>query len=134
MTAPYLLDTNILSDIARNPEGTAADRLRRYEPDAVFTSVIVLAEINYGLARNPLTRARRQILALLDGIEVRDLPQSAAYHYATMRSELERLGSPVGANDYWIAAHAMAEDAILVSNNLREFTRVAGLKLENWVR
>ena len=133
MSRTYLLDTNIISDAARNPNGNTALRMMRVGQDRLFTSVIVLAELKYGLERNPLTGARVQIELLIKSLDVRELPLEAARHYGKLRCELERRGKPVGANDYWIAAHALAEDAVLVSNNLREFERVTGLHLENWL-
>jgi tRNA(fMet)-specific endonuclease VapC len=133
VTRTYLLDTNIISDVARNPKGRAAWRMLEVGEDRIFVSVIVLAEIRYGLERNPLARAAAQIEQLIDGLDIRDLPYKSARHYAKIRHALERQGRQIGANDYWIAAHAMAEDAVLVSNNMREFARVPNLHVENWL-
>ncbi len=101
--------------------------------DRLFTSVIVLAELRFGLELNPMTSARAQIEILIAWLDFRELPLEAARHYGKLRCVLERQGKPIGAHDYWIAAHALAEDAVLVSGNMREFERVAGLHVENWL-
>ena len=133
MSRHYLLDTNIISRAARDPRGRLASRMLETGEERLFTSVIVLAEIRYGLARNPEARARAQIEELVAALDVRDLPYAAAQHYGRVRHALERQGRPIGGNDYWIAAHALSDDAILVSNNVREFARVPGLSLVDWV-
>ena len=133
MSRTYLLDTNMISESARNPNGGTALRMMKVGQDNLFTSVIVLAELRYGIERNPLTGARAQIELLVQSLDVRELPLQAARHYGKLRSDLERQGKPIGANDYWIAAHALAEDAVLVTRNMREFERVTGLRLENWL-
>jgi tRNA(fMet)-specific endonuclease VapC len=128
----YLLDTDVISEAARNPGGQVASRIRRIAREQLFTSVIVLAEIRYGFHKNPVARARSQIERLIDALDVQELPCSAADHYARIRHGLTVEGRQIGGNDYWIAAHALAEDAVLVSNNMREFARVQNLRVEDW--
>ncbi len=133
MSRTYLLDTNIISDAARNPDGNTARRMVRVGQDRLFISVIVLAELRFGLECNPEVKARAQIERLIGWLDIREFPFEAARHYGKLRCDLERQGKPIGANDYWIAAHALAEDAVLVSGNMREFARVPDLHVENWL-
>jgi tRNA(fMet)-specific endonuclease VapC len=129
----YLLDTNIISDILRNPRGAAADRLRRLEPQEVATSIVVLGELRYGLSKKPHARLEAQLNAVLAALDVLPLDAPSEDHYGKLRAELDRRGTPIGANDLWIAAHALALDRVLVTANVGEFGRVAGLKVENWL-
>jgi tRNA(fMet)-specific endonuclease VapC len=129
----WLLDTNIVSDLLRNPHGAAADRLRRLDPPDVATSIVVLGELRYGLAKKPLARLEAQLEAVLTALEVLPLDPPVEEHYGKLRADLEARGAPIGANDMWIAAHALALDRILVTANTREFERVSGLKIENWL-
>ncbi|MGH8557098.1 MAG: PIN domain-containing protein [Methylococcales bacterium] len=78
-------------------------------------------------------RALANLLRFAEMVQVLPLPQSAAGYYAMIRAKLEKAGTPIGTNDLWIAAHALTEDLVLVTNNLREFERIPGLKAENWV-
>ena len=128
----YLLDTNIISYIVRDPQGTLAHRVGREEPDDLLTSVVVIGEIEYGFAWQPSPRLERQTSKVLRGIQIIDLDPAAATIYGSIRAELQRLGTPLGANDMWIAAHALALGATLVTANEREFRRVPGLRVENW--
>ncbi len=132
----YLLDTNILSDMMRNPEGKAAQQFLkvRAKDDAgsVCTSVIVQCEILFGLRRRTHPRWVTHYDRLMDCITVEPLAPTITPHYAQLRAHLEQAGTPIGANDTLIAAHALALSATLVSANA-EFTRVPGLKVENWL-
>ena len=100
-------------------------------------SIISAGELRYGLSRlRPSRRAAQlalQLDALLTAVSVLALPPEAAQHYGTTRSQLEAVGTPIGGNDLWIAAHALSQDLTLVTNNTRDFERVPGLKLVNWV-
>ena len=129
----YLLDTNILSDLVRNPQGRAAQRLSDVGGDAVCTSIIVAAELRYGCAKNGSKRLMRAVEAVLGEIVVLpfDVPADAAY--GGIRAALEVEGRPIGGNDLLIAAQASALGATLVTANLGEFGRVRGLKVENWL-
>ena len=129
----YLLDTNIISDLVRNPQGRAAQRLSDVGGDAVCTSIIVAAELRYGCAKNGSKRLMRAVEAVLGEIVVLpfDVPADAAY--GGIRAALELEGRPIGGNDLLIAAHASALGATLVTANMGEFERVRGLKVENWL-
>ncbi len=128
----HLLDTNIVSLLMRNDEQIAV-RVNELPMRLVAMSVISEMELQFGIekAGNPerLTEAFRRVLA---GVSVRALPAEIAPQYARLRNELERRGSPIGPLDTVIAAHALAEGAVLVTPNIREFRRVKGLRVEAW--
>lgn len=130
---PYLLDTNILSDLIRRPQGRIADRLADVGEDRVVTSIVVACELRYGAAKRGSTRLTRQVEAVLGAIAVLPLEPGMDRHYAAIRAALEKLGTPIGANDLLIAAHARTLRAVWVTANLAEFSRVPGLKVENWL-
>ena len=97
-------------------------------------SVITRGEIAFGVQNHALkTSAKQRLDRLIDVIETLPLPANAANCYGELRAHLRRLGTPVGLNDLWVAAHARAANLILVSNNVGEFSRVPKLKLENWI-
>jgi tRNA(fMet)-specific endonuclease VapC len=133
----YLFDTNILSDLLKNPQGKVAQKISSLpseERDLLATSIIVAAELRYGVAkRNSLILAGR-VDQLLDAIEILPLEPKADQHYGRIRSQLERAGTVIGGNDLLIAAQALAIDAVLVTDNVREFKRVKGLRVEDWLR
>ena len=130
----YLLDTNIVSDLVRNPQGAAAARLVGIDERAIGTSIIVAAELRYGAVRRGSARLTAQLEKILGAIEVLPFEAPAERVYGELRCSLEAAGRPTGANDLLIAAHALALGRSLVTDNLREFSRVAGLTLENWLR
>ena len=130
----YLLDTNILSSMLRSPEGDLTQRIRSLDDAVVFTSIIVAAEMRFGAVRKASTNLTRRIVGLLESMMVEPIKAPAEEAYAMIRAHLERVGTPIGNNDIWIAAHALATDSILVTDNVREFSRVPGLKIENWLR
>jgi tRNA(fMet)-specific endonuclease VapC len=133
----YLLDTNILSDIAKDPSGRAAQEHQRLTEDPetdVFTSIIVACELRFGVIKKGSARLAARVDEQLAGIRIAPLSAGADDAYAALRTDLERRGQPIGQNDMLIAAHALALDAILVTDNVREFKRVKGLRLENWMR
>jgi len=129
----YVLDTNILSDLARMPQGTVAAAIRRVGEKSVCTSIVVAAELRFGAAKSQSRRLARQIDQILAALEVLPLVAPADRHYATIRRALEKRGKPIGPNDLLIAAQALAENCTLVTANEREFTRVPSLKVENWL-
>ncbi len=130
----FLLDTNILSDLIRQPDGLVARAIAEVSEDAIATSIIVAGEMHYGGAKRGSARLQGKIDQLLSLIPVLPLKNDADASYGRLRAELERRGTPMGANDMLIAAHALAVDATLVTDNIREFERVDGLKLVNWLR
>jgi tRNA(fMet)-specific endonuclease VapC len=130
----YLLDANILSDLMRNPAGRVAGRIAQAGEDQVCTSIIVIAEVRYGIAKARSRRLAAQLAAILGGIEVLAFEAPADAVYGDIRTLLERAGSPIGANDMLIAAHALSLGLTLVTDNEREFSRISGLPIENWLR
>jgi tRNA(fMet)-specific endonuclease VapC len=127
----FLLDANALSDISWDPGGKVARRFE-FELAGCGTSIIVAAEIRYGIAKRPDARGSRRAAALLDRIPVAALETPAELRYGELRAELERRGTPIGANDMLIAAHALALGCTLITANEREFRRVPDLRVENW--
>jgi tRNA(fMet)-specific endonuclease VapC len=129
----YLLDTNIISDVIRNPDGPAARHIERVGPKEIFTSIIVAAELRYGCAKKGSPKLLTRVEGILETIPVLplDIPADAQYGY--IRAELEAAGEPIGMNDLLIAAHAYALGLTLVTDHLREFTRIRDLKVENWL-
>ena len=127
-----MLDTNVVSELVRRPDGQTARRAASIEPRTIAVSIIVAAELRYGAERRGSDRLTRQLEAVLAALEILPLTEPADAHYAAIRSELERVGRPVGHNDLLIAAHARALDATLVTRNIREFRRVPGLAVEDW--
>ncbi len=134
MSLRFLLDTNIVSDLVRNPQGVAAGKIARVGEDAVATSIIVAAELRYGAAKEASARLSRQLDAVLGVIETLPFEAPADARYGELRATLEKAGTPIGANDLLIASQALALDMVLVTDNVREFKRVRGLRMENWLR
>ena len=129
----YLLDTNIISDLVRNPQGRAARRIGRVGEDSICTSIIVAAELRYGCAKSGSPRLRKAVEDLLGEIEVLPFEAPADAEYGAIRAQLEAAGRLIGSNDLLIAAHARAAGAVVVTANTDEFSRVRGLKVENWL-
>lgn len=129
----YMLDTNVISELMKNPRGKAAKRIARIGEDNICTSIIVAAELRYGCARKGSERLLKSVEDLLAEIDVLPFESPADAEYGNIRSELENAGKPVGANDFLIAAHAIAVNATVVTANIDEFKRVRGLKVENWL-
>jgi tRNA(fMet)-specific endonuclease VapC len=130
----YLLDTNILSHLVRQPQGDVAKRIGVVGEANVLTSVIVACELRYGAAKRASRRLTRQVEAVLGALTIRPLESDVERIYASIRTALEKKGTPIGAHDMLIAAHARAIDAVCVTDNVAEFKRVPALKVENWLR
>ena len=128
----FLLDTNILvAAIKGNPAVVGA--LHSLAPADLLLSSVVLGELETGVIKSAWPeRNRRQLLALVDHLELVPVDRTVALAYGQIRTTLERQGTPIGANDLWIAAQAQALNAVLVTDNTREFSRVEGLALINW--
>jgi tRNA(fMet)-specific endonuclease VapC len=130
----YLLDTNTLVYLANRRSDAVAARFARLRAGEVAMSCITYGELRYGAEKSV---KREEALATLERLaeRIRVLPLNAAAsaEYGRIRKEAEEVGGPLGNNDTWIAAHALAEELVLVTNNQREFARVSRLKLENWV-
>lgn len=129
----YMLDTNIISDLIRNPQGKAAKRIAKVGEDNICTSIIVAAELRYGCAKSGSERLLKAVEDLLAEIDVLPLDVPADGEYGGIRAELEAAGKPIGGNDLLIAAHAYATNATIVTANTSEFKRIRGLKVENWL-
>ena len=130
----YLLDTNIVSDLVRNPQGKIAEQIFRVGESKVCTSIIVAAELRYGAEKKQSPRLSAQLDAVLGALDILRFEKPADASYGTIRAQLERAGKPIGANDLLIAAHALTLGYTLVTDNEKEFSRVRHLPLENWLR
>jgi tRNA(fMet)-specific endonuclease VapC len=134
MSAPkYLLDTNILSDVIKNPKGNVAKKIRQIGSNNIFTSIIVASELQFGLQKKTSPELKHRVTGLLDSIQILDLKSPSDQYYGKVRSHLQKVGTPIGPNDLFIAAHALAQNLVLITNNVNEFRRVPDLKLENWL-
>lgn len=133
MARLYLLDTNILSHLVRQPQGPVAEHIAEVGEVNVVTSVIVACELRYGAAKRGSKRLTRQVEAVLGAMTIRPLESNIARAYASIRVALEKRGTPIGAHDMLIAAHARAIEAVCVTDNVGEFRRVPALKVENWL-
>ncbi|WP_349679193.1 type II toxin-antitoxin system tRNA(fMet)-specific endonuclease VapC [Rhodoferax sp. UBA5149] len=128
----YMLDTNICIYIINARPPSVLERFRRERLGSISISSVTAAELAFGVAKSGSARNREALEMFLAPLEVLPFDASAIWHYGDLRAALERRGEPIGALDTMIAAHAMASNTILVTNNTREFARVAGLRLENW--
>jgi tRNA(fMet)-specific endonuclease VapC len=128
-----MLDTNIISDLIRNPQGKAAKRIAKIGEDNICTSIIVAAELRYGCTKTGSPRLLKAVEDLLGEIDVLPFDVPADTEYGGIRSELEAAGKPIGGNDLLIAAHAYATGATIVTANAGEFKRIRGLNVENWL-
>ncbi len=133
MPLRYLLDTNILSDLIRHPQGNVADRIAAAGENTVCTSIIVAAELRYGAEKSGSPQLTDRVDLILSALEILALEPPADRHYGQIRQQLTRQGLPIGPNDLLIAAHAVALNLTVVTANAREFSRVPGLKVENWL-
>jgi tRNA(fMet)-specific endonuclease VapC len=134
MEPRYLLDTNICIYIRQKRPEAVLRRFSRIRPGEAVLSVITYGDLIYG-ANKSSQRAEaverlRQLVELLPPLP---LPKDAGESYGKIRAELESKGELIGNNDLWIAAHALASQLILVTNNEREFRRISGLKVQDWV-
>jgi tRNA(fMet)-specific endonuclease VapC len=129
----YLLDTNVVSDLIRNPQGRVAERIRKIGEAQVCTSIIVAAELRYGAAKRGSPRLTTQLEAVLGALDVLAFEAPADSAYGLIRTRLEKVGRPIGGNDLLIAAQAVALGHTIVTDNEAEFARVDGLPRENWL-
>ena len=130
----YLLDTNVVSDLIRNPQGRVAKHIRKVGEAQVCTSIIVAAELRYGATKKGSARLTAQLEVVLGALDVLPLVAPADAAYGVIRIQLEQAGRPIGSNDLLIAAQAVALGYTAVTDNEREFARVGGLPCENWLR
>jgi tRNA(fMet)-specific endonuclease VapC len=129
----YLLDTNIVSDLVRNPKGKVAQQIQTVGEAHICTSIIVAAELRYGATKKGSLRLTSQLDAVLGALEILAFQAPADAAYGLLRTRLEQAGRPIGANDLLIAAQVLALGYTIVTDNEREFARVEGLRLENWL-
>lgn len=130
----YLLDTNICIYIAKGQPLAVRRRFEAHTLQELVMSAITVGELRFGAEKSQAReRALATIAQLVQMIQPCALPMAAAEHYGRVRAALQQQGLPIGSNDLWLAAHALAEGWTLVTNNTREFSRVPGLRVENWV-
>jgi tRNA(fMet)-specific endonuclease VapC len=129
----YLLDTNVVSDLVRNPQGAVAKRIRMVGETQVCTSIIVAAELRYGAAKKDSPKLSAQLESILRVLETLPFEAPADAAYGQLRSRLEKAGTPIGGNDLLIAAQTLALGYTIVTDNEKEFARVSGLRCQNWL-
>ena len=131
----YMLDTNICSYIIRNKPYNIKEKLKEIEKNhTIALSSIVISELLYGATKKRSPKLLKIVSLFIDNFIVYDYSSISAKYYASIRVDLEREGKTIGANDLLIASHALSLKAILVTNNIKEFKRVKGLRLEDWSR
>jgi tRNA(fMet)-specific endonuclease VapC len=130
----YLLDTNIVSDLVRHPQGRISERIREVGEAQICTSIIAAAELRYGAAKKGSPRLATQLEAVLGALDVLPFEVPADTAYGLIRTRLEQIGRPVGGNDLLIAAQAVALGYTIVTDNEGEFARIDGLLHENWLK
>lgn len=130
----FLLDTNIVSDLIRNPQGRIAQRIRSVGEENICTSIVVAAELRYGAAKKASPKLTARVEAVLGAIDTLAFDAPADEIYGSIRTQLELAGTPIGGNDLIIAAQAVTLDLTVVTDNEQEFSRVDGLRIENWLR
>jgi tRNA(fMet)-specific endonuclease VapC len=128
-----LLDTNICIHIINAKPAAVLARFHRFRLGEIGLCSVVAAELSYGVAKSGSERNRRALEMFLAPLEIIPFDEKAVWAYGELRADLERLGQPIGSLDTMIAAHALSLNDVLVTNNTREFSRVRGLRLENWV-
>ena len=133
MQTRFLLDTNILSDLVRHPQGVIAQRITREGEKNISTSIVVAAELRFGAEKSGSERLTTQLEIILSAIDTLPLEEPVDRQYARLRKYLEDRGTPIGPNDMLIAAHALALNCTVITANDREVSRVPGLKVENWL-
>ena len=130
----FMLDTNIIAYAKNHRPESVLRRFMQYRPEDMCISSITMAELEFGVYNSSKPEQNRlALMTFLSGIEVVPFDADAALAYGSIRADLTKKGTLIGANDMLIAAHAKALDLTLVTNNIREFNRVEGLKIENWV-
>lgn len=134
MKGRYLLDTNILSDLVHHPQGEVAKRIELEGEKSICTSIVVAGELRFGANKRGSERLTAQLDAILSVMEILPLEEPADRHYGELRNYLEKRGARIGPNDMLIAAHALALDYVVITANVREFSRVPGLRVENWLQ
>jgi tRNA(fMet)-specific endonuclease VapC len=130
----FLLDTNTVSNLIRDPQGRVADRIKKVGEANICTSIIVAAELRYGATKRASPRLTAQVDAVLGALDMIPFDSPADETYGSIRAQLESTGTPIGGSDLLIAAQAVSLALTLVTDNENEFSRIAGLRIENWLR
>jgi tRNA(fMet)-specific endonuclease VapC len=134
MSGLYLLDTDICAVVLRRTSDTLLDRIQSVPLAQQAISVVTYAELLYGVQVSSKKKANQDAVdALVRHLAVLEWSQAAARHYAEIRADLNKKGSMIGTNDLMIAAHARSLAAVVVTNNTKDFGRVKGLEVENWM-
>lgn len=128
-----LLDTNICIYIINAKPPAVLARFRQYHLGEIGLCSVVAAELAYGVAKSGSARNRQALEMFLAPLTILPFDETAIWAYGELRAHLERRGTPIGSLDTMIAAHALSQQALLVTNNTREFAKVPGLQLDNWV-
>jgi len=132
--ARYLLNTNIISHLIRNPQSSRViKQVSKVGEHNIFTSIVVASELRFGAKKCGSQRLSNQVEAILSSIDIEAFEVPFDAIYANIRCQLENIGKPIGPNDVLIASHALALEATLVTANISEFNRVKGLVVENWL-
>lgn len=130
----YMLDTDTCSYIIKEHPVSVQRRFQKLTMEQLCISIITYAELAYGVERSSSRRINRPIIEdFVRYLDVIDWDVEAANQYGVIRAELETTGTPIGAMDMMIAAHAKSLKAVLVTNNQKHFLKVKGLKIENWI-
>ena len=128
----WMLDTNALSELIRNPAGNLTQHVAQVGTDGICTSVMVACELRFGARRRGSPTLTARVEQLLEAMAILPFDAPADEHYADIRADLERAGTPIGSHDLLIAAHARSLGLTLVTHNVREFSRVPGLSVADW--
>jgi tRNA(fMet)-specific endonuclease VapC len=130
----FLLDTNIVSNLIRDPQGRIADRIRRVGEANICTSIVVAAQLRYAAAKKASRQLTAQVETVLSAIDTLPFDAPADEIYGSIRTQVELGGTALGGNDLIIAAQALTLDLTLVTDNEKEFSRIDGLRVRNWLR
>ena len=129
----YMLDTNICIYVINNKPKQVFERFQQYELGQLAISSITASELAFGVEKSGSERNKNALNKFLSPLDILSYDEKAIWHYAKLRQELQSSGKTIGSLDMLIAAHALALDVTLVTNNTKEFERIDGLKLENWI-
>lgn len=128
----YMLDTNICIYVINNRPPQVIASFREKALSSVAVSALTVSELAFGAAKSGSQRNLETLEKFLAPVDILPFDEACAWQYGQVRAHLSRIGTPIGSIDELIAAHALALDAVLVTNNVREFQRVPGLRIENW--
>lgn len=133
MDYAYLLDTNIISDLMRHPSGPVFKKISEAGETSVCTSILVVCELRFGIRKRQSQSLEQRLEDILARLPIIPFSSPVEHHYAEIRAHLEEIGTPIGPNDMLIAAQARSLNLTVVTANIKEFSRVPTLKVENWL-